>query len=498
MGAQKSAEAVVAAAHGGDGPNTWRRTGAEHSMREGDAARRAGRPEGPRRVGDGTAERTGIERQARTACEGSAGDGALRLREEVLRRENLRAAHRRVVQNGGAPGVDGMTVDERMPYCRAHWARIREELLSETYCPQPVRRVEIPKPDGRGMRTLGIPTVLDRLIQQALLQVLQPLCDPTFSDDSCGLRPGRSAPGAVARAREHIATGHRWVVDLDLDKFFDRVNHDVLMARVARRVKDKRGLRRIRRYLQAGMREGGLVSPRTEGTPQGGPRSPLLSNSLRDELDRELERRGHRFVRYADDCNVYVRSRRGGERVMAARERFLRTRLRLRVDRDKSAVARPGERKVLGYTVTAHREPKLKVAPQAVQRLKGNLRLILRRGRGRNRAGVIAELSRVLRGWVAYFRNVEGRARFEELDAWVRRKLRAILWRQWKTPRTRLRELRRRGLDAARAAASAYHGRGPWWNAGASHMNQAVPSSVLRRLGLVSLLEEQRRLACAV
>lgn len=419
------------------------------------------------------------------------------LMEEVLRRENVLAAYERVVHNGGAPGVDGMTVDELMPFCREHWARIRSELLGGTYVPKPVRRVEIPKPDGKGTRALGIPTVLDRLIQQALLQVLTPIFDPTFSGGSFGFRPGRSAHGAVARAREHIAAGFRWVTDLDLEKFFDRVNHDVLMARVAKRVRDKRVLLLIRRYLTAGVMEGGLVSPRSEGTPQGGPLSPLLSNILLDELDKELERRGHRFVRYADDCNVYVRSKAAGERVMASLERFLREVLRLKVNRDKSAVARPWERKFLGYTVTVHREPKLRVAPQSVKRLKGKLRPILRRGRGRNLAGVVEELGPIIRGWVAYFRMVGVKASFEELDAWVRRKLRVILWRQWKRPGTRLRELRRRGLDAARAASSAYNGRGPWWNAGASHMKEAVPTAALRRMGLVSFVDEHRRLACA-
>jgi RNA-directed DNA polymerase len=304
--------------------------------------------------------------------------------EEVLRRENLVRAHARVVQNGGAAGVDGMTVDELMPYCRQHWARIREELLTSTYVPHPVRRVDIPKPGGQGTRMLGIPTVLDRLIQQALLQVLQPIFDPTFSDASFGFRPGRSAHDAVRRARAHIAAGHRWVVDLDLEKFFDRVNHDVLMARVARRVKDRRVLLLIRRYLQAGMMEGGLMSPRTEGTPQGGPLSPLLSNILLDDLDWELERRGHRFARYADDCNVYVQSRTAGERVLTSLEGFLLKRLRLRINREKSAVARPWQRKFLGYTVTKHRDPKLRVAPQSVARLKTRLRLQLRAGRGQS------------------------------------------------------------------------------------------------------------------
>lgn len=418
------------------------------------------------------------------------------LMEQVVRRANLIAAHQRVVRNGGAPGVDGLTVEQLMDYCRAHWACIRPGLLDGTYVPQPIRKVEIPKPGGQGVRTLGIPTVLDRLIQQALLQVLQPIFDPTFSADSFGFRPGRSTHDAVKRAREHIAAGHRWVVDLDLEKFFDRVNHDVLMARVARRVKDKRVLRLIRRYLQAGMMAGGVVSPRVEGTPQGGPLSPLLSNILLDDLDQELAARGHRFVRYADDCNVYVRSKAAGERVMASLERFLAKRLRLKINRDKSAVARPWERKFLGYSVTVHRETKLKIAPASVQRFKKKLRPLLRRGRGRNLRGLLAELAPILRGWAAYFRLSDVKATWESLDQWLRRRLRAILWKQWKTWRTRLRELVRLGLSRERAAASACNGRGTWWNAGASHMNEAVPNALLQRWGLVSLQQEQRRLAC--
>ncbi|MEY2932210.1 MAG: Group intron-encoded protein LtrA, partial [Pseudomonadota bacterium] len=298
------------------------------------------RPERTRGAGDGIAEAADFERPTCTARGENAGDGAPTLMEEVLRRENLVKAHARVVRNDGAPGVDGMNIDELMAYCREHWARIREELLSGRYVPQPVRRVEIPKPDGKGTRMLGIPTVLDRMIQQAVLQVLQPRIDPTFSENSFGFRPGRSAHDAILRARGYIAEGFTWVVDVDLEKFFDRVNHDVLMARVARRVEDKRVLLLIRRYLQAGVMDGGLVSPRDEGTPQGGPLSPLLSNILLDELDKELEGRGHRFARYADDCNVYVQSKAAGERVMASLERFLSKRLRLRINRDKSAVAR--------------------------------------------------------------------------------------------------------------------------------------------------------------
>jgi RNA-directed DNA polymerase len=418
--------------------------------------------------------------------------------EEVLRRENLIRAHARVVHNGGAAGVDGMAVDELMAYCREHWARLREALLGATYVPQAVRRVDIPKPGGTGTRTLGIPTVLDRLIQQALLQVLQPIFDPTFSDGSFGFRPGRSAHDAVRRVRVHIAAGYRWVVDMDLEKFFDRVNHDVLMARVARRVKDPRVLRLIRRYLQAGMMAGGLTSPRTEGTPQGGPLSPLLSNILLDDLDRELERRGHRFARYADDCNVYVQSRAAGERVRTSLEGFLTKRLRLRVNREKSAVARPWQRKFLGYTVTRHRTPKLRVAPQSVTRLKTRLRLQLRAGRGRSLRQTLADLKPLLRGWVGYFRLADVVSSFDQVDTWLRRRLRCIIWRQWQQPRTRAAELRRRGLDATRARLSAYNGHGPWWNAGASHMHAAVPTAALREWGLLSLVDELRRIQGAL
>jgi RNA-directed DNA polymerase len=412
--------------------------------------------------------------------------------EEVVCRENMLAAYRRVVGNKGASGVDGMTVDELMPMLRDRWQAIREELLSGTYCPSPVLKVEIPKPGGKGVRMLGIPTVLDRLLQQALLQVLQPVLDPTFSDDSFGFRPGRSAHQALERAREHIAAGHRWVVDMDLEKFFDRVNHDVLMARLARRIKDRRILRLIRRYLQAGMMHDGLVSQRTEGTPQGGPLSPLLSNVLLDELDKELERRGHRFVRYADDSNIYVRSRRAGERVLTSIEAFLQERLRLVVNRDKSAVDRPWKRKFLGYTFTTHYQPKLKVAPESVQRFKDRLREVFRRGRGRSLRRILEELRPILIGWVSYYRKSQVRITFEELDQWIRRKLRAILWRQWKRPWTRAKHMIRRGVARDRAWISATNGRGPWWNAGASHMNRAVPTRDLSQLGLVSLLQRQR------
>jgi RNA-directed DNA polymerase len=451
-------------------------------------------PERRPKVGGGTTEDRSHARQTDAACNDNTKQTIVVTMEEVLSRENMLAAYRRVVSNKGAPGVDGITVDDLESLVRERWTAIREQLLSGTYSPSPVRKVEIPKPGGKGMRMLGIPTVVDRLIQQALLQILTPLFDPTFSDSSFGFRPGRSAHQALDRAQEHIAAGHRWVVDMDLEKFFDRVNHDVLMSRLARRIEDKRILKLIRRYLQAGIMEGGVTSPRSEGTPQGGPLSPLLSNILLDELDKELERRGHRFVRYADDCNIYVRSCRAGQRVLDTVERFLQNRLRLVVNRTKSAVDRPWKRKFLGYTFTMHYQPKFKVAPESMKRFKGRLRELFRQGRGRSLRRVLEELRPVMLGWVSYYRKSEVRVTFEELDGWLRRKLRAIYWRQWKRNHTRATELIRRGFTFERAWTSATNGRGPWWNAGASHMNQAVPTRVLTQLGLLSLVQEVQRL----
>lgn len=418
---------------------------------------------------------------------------ALPLMEAVIERENMARAYRRVVANGGAPGVDRMPVDALLPHLTAHWARIKEELLEDRYQPQPVRIVEIPKPGG-GVRTLGIPTCVDRLIQQALQQVLTPVFDPDFSESSYGFRPNRSAHEAVLAARAHVASGKRWVVDIDLEKFFDRVNHDVLVARIARKIEDKRVLRLIRRYLQAGAMSGGLVSARTEGTPQGGPLSPLLSNVLLDDLDKELERRGHAFCRYADDCNVYVGSKAAGERVMSSMTRFLEQRLRLKLNAEKSAVARPWDRKFLGYSMTMHKEPRLKVAPASIRRLKGNLKELFRRGRGWSVASLIKELTPKLRGWMAYFKLSEVKGLFEELDGWLRRKLRCVIWRQWKRPFTRAKNLMKRGLTEERAWMSASNGRGPWWNAGASHMHDAFRARFFAGLGLVSLQHELRRL----
>jgi len=416
------------------------------------------------------------------------------LMEQVLAPANLRRAYQRVVSNKGAPGADGMTVDDLVDYVKQYWPTLKVRLLAGEYHPQGVRAVDIPKPKG-GTRQLGIPSVVDRLIQQALLQQLTPIFDPLFSDYSYGFRPGRSAHQAIETARGHVAAGHRWCVELDLEKFFDRVNHDVLMAYVARQIEDKRVLTLIRRYLEAGTMSGGLVSRRQEGTPQGGPLSPLLSNILLNELDRELERRGHRFVRYADDANIYVRSQRAGTRVMAGVERFLNQRLKLTLNREKSRVARPWVCDYLGYGMSWHQQPRLRVATMSLGRLHDRLRDLLRGARGHKMANVIERINPVLRGWAGYFKLSQSKRPLEKIDGWVRRKLRCVVWRQWKRPSTRARNLMRLGLSEARACKSAFNGRGPWWSSGASHMNQALPKKLWDQLGLVSVLDTINRLS---
>ena len=414
------------------------------------------------------------------------------LMEEIVSRANMQKAYNRVVSNKGAAGVDQMSTGQLKGYLQTEWPRIKKELLNGEYQPQPVRKVEIPKPGG-GARMLGIPTVLDRLIQQAVHQELGPLFESGFSAKSYGFRPGKSAHQAVQAARNNVAEGLRWVVDIDLAKFFDRVNHDILMSRVARKIKDKRVLLLIRRYLQAGLFEGGIISPRSEGTPQGGPLSPLLSNILLDELDKELERRGHSFCRYADDCNIYVRTKRSAERVMTSITTFLEERLKLTVNQEKSAVDRPWNRIFLGYGMTNHRTPKLKIGGKALDRLKSKVREISRKGRGRNLKRVIEEITPILRGWSNYFKLSEVKKPFDELDGWIRRKLRCILWRQWKRSFTRATKLMQRGLSEERAWKSAQNGRGPWWNSGASHMNEAFDISYFTKLGLLSLLRQFHR-----
>jgi RNA-directed DNA polymerase len=407
--------------------------------------------------------------------------------DQVVSKENMLAALKRVERNGGAPGVDGVPTERLRDQIRSQWATIREQMLAGTYRPQPVRRVEIPKPGG-GMRMLGIPTVMDRLIQQALQQVLTPLFDPLFSDGSYGFRPGRRGHDAVRKARQYVEEGYEWVVDMDLEKFFDRVNHDVLMARVARKVEDKPVLRLIRRYLEAGVLLNGVVVTTDEGTPQGGPLSPLLANILLDDLDKELERRGHRFVRYADDANIYVRSKRAGERVMASVRQFLQERLRLRVNEAKSAVDRPWNRKFLGFSFYKNRGVKIRLAPKSVERVKAKIRELTDRNRSQNLSERIQRLNAYLRGWAGYYALSEAKSTFEQLEGWTKRRLRACVWKQWKRVRTRIRELRALGLPDWVVHEFANGRKGPWRMAGGP-MNRALDNAYWRSQGLLSLTE---------
>jgi RNA-directed DNA polymerase len=408
------------------------------------------------------------------------------LMETIVERDNLKKALAQVRRNKGAPGVDAMSVDDLTSHLKDHWPTIRAQLLEGTYRPQPVRRVEIPKASG-GKRALGIPTVLDRFIQQAVLQVLQKDWDGSFNDESFGFRPGRSAHQAVKRAQEFIAAGHRIVVDIDLEKFFDRVNHDILMGLVAKRIADRRILKLIRGFLTAGVLADGLVGPTDEGTPQGGPLSPLLSNLMLDVLDKELERRGHRFVRYADDCNIYVRSRRAGMRVMASVERFLESRLRLRINRVKSAVARPVQRKFLGFSFTGGKESRRRIAPQAIARFKARVRELTRRTRGASLAQIAEDLSRYLVGWRGYFGFCETPSVLRALDEWIRRRLRAITWKQWKRGKRRFAELRQRGVGLNLAAQTAGSPHGPWRLSNSPALTIALSNAVFGALGLASV-----------
>jgi len=438
------------------------------------------RSETPKATQEGTESLT-------AKCETESSARQEQLMEEVCKRENCWQAYKRVKANKGSPGIDGMKVGDLSGYLKQHWPTIREQLLKGTYRPQPVRRVEMPKPDG-GVRKLSIPTVMDRLIQQAVMQVLQRRWDPTFSEHSHGFRPKRSAHQAVAKAQQYIADGNRWMVDLDLEKFFDRVNHDKLMAAIARRVADKRMLRLIGAFLKVGVMENGLVSPAEEGTPQGGPLSPLLSNIVLDELDRELERRKHRFVRYADDCNIYVRSRRAGQRVMNSVTGFLTRRLKLKVNEAKSAVARPGERKFLGFSFSYHKEPKRRIAPKALLRCKQKIRELTRRTRGIRLEQMTKELSAYLRGWKSYFGYCQTPSLLKTLDEWIRRRLRSMIWRQWKRGKQRYAKLRHLGIGRDLAAQTAGSPHGPWHLANSPALSYAFPLAYFDSLGLPRLL----------
>jgi len=408
------------------------------------------------------------------------------LMEEVVERANLKAALHRVKANKGSPGIDGRTVQQLPSYLTEHWPALREQLLQGTYQPQPVKRVEIEKPGG-GVRKLGVPTVLDRFLQQAVLQVLQRDWDRTFSPHSYGFRPHRSAQQAVAQAQQYLAEGYGWVVDLDLEKFFDRVNHDKLMGQVAKRITDQRVLRLLRAFLTAGVLEQGLVSPTAEGTPQGGPLSPLLSNLVLDTLDREVEQRGHRFVRYADDCNIYVRSARAGQRVMASITRFITNTLKLKVNSVKSAVAPPGERTFLGFSFTRPPEPRRRLAPSTVVRFKARVRELTRRTRGVSLEMMVQQLSIYLRGWQGYFGFCQTPSVLRDLDSWIRRRLRSAVWKQWKQGRTRFKELRRRGVDLALAATTAGSAHGPWRLSHSRALDLALPKAFFATLGLPEL-----------
>lgn len=437
------------------------------------------RGEAPRAAKEGTEPFAG----KRTAESPAIGE---ELMEEVCGRENCKQALARVKANKGSAGVDGMTVEQLPEHLKEHWPTIRGQLLSGTYRPQPVKRVEIPKPGG-GMRKLGIPTVLDRFVQQAVMQVLQRRWDGTFSEHSYGFRPGRSAHQGVEWAQRCIAQGYRWVVDLDLEKFFDRVNHDKLMAKLAERVRDKRVLKLIRAFLRAGVMENGLVSPVDEGTPQGGPLSPLLSNIVLDEFDREVERRGLRFARYADDSNIYVRSRRAGARVMESLARFITTKLKLKVNAQKSAVARPWERKFLGFSFTNEEAPRRRIAPKAVDRFKERVRELTRRTRGISMGRMAEDLSRYLRGWIGYYGKCETPSVLQGLERWVRHRLRSVVWKQWKRGRVRFAELRKRGVGRGLAARTAGSAHGPWRLANSPALAIALPNAYFDSLGIPRL-----------
>ena len=415
--------------------------------------------------------------------------------EAVTDRANMMLAYQRVVENKGAAGVDNLSTLDLKPWLKQHWQGVKVSLTAGSYLPRAIRKVDIPKPNG-DVRTLGVPTVVDRLIQQAIAQRLSPLVEPHFSHSSYGFRPNRNAWQAVQQAQQYIRSGKRWVVDMDLEKFFDRVDHDILMSKLANLIEDKRPLKLIRRFLEVEMMANGQRVTRDRGMPQGGPLSPLLSNILLDSLDKELEQRGHSFCRYADDCNIYVSSQKAGESLLTDITEFLSKELKLQVNADKSAVAKPWERKFLGYSFTRHKESRVKIAAQSVSRFKDKIREMTTRHCSRSINETIHVMTPVLRGWISYFRLTKVKGVLEELDGWIRRKLRCLLWRQWKRVYTRARNLMKAGLTEERAWWSATNQRGAWWNAGASHMNQAFRKGWFDKMGLVSLLECHRQFQC--
>jgi len=410
--------------------------------------------------------------------------------EGVVNDYNMQEAMKAVIRNKGAPGIDGITTEEIKGVMEKQWPKIKQDILEGKYRPNPVKRVEIPKPDGSGVRKLGIPTVMDRIIQQAVYQELVYTFEVTFSENSYGFRLGRKAQQAVLKAQEYIREGYEWVVDIDLEKFFDKVNHDILMSRVARKVKDKKILLLIRRFLQAGVMENGLVQVTEEGTPQGGPLSPLLSNIMLDDFDKELEKRGLRFARYADDCNIYVKSERAGQRVMQSVIKFLTTKLKLKVNEQKSAVAQPWDRKFLGFTFTSGKEPgRIAVHESRVKRLKDKIRGLTRKMRGNKMTDSIRKfIMPITRGWANYFSIAEARSVFGHLDGWIRRKIRGVLWRQWKKPRTRCKQLMALGVKENTAKKHAYSSKGPWRMAKSYGMHKAISNSEIESMGYIPMM----------
>lgn len=414
------------------------------------------------------------------------------LMEVILSRTNMSEAYERVVKNKGAPGVDGIKTGELKDYLKEHWPRIKRELMEGRYKPAPVRKVEIPKPGGKGIRQLGIPTVVDRLIQQALHQTLSPIFERRFSGNSYGFRPGRNAHQAILKAQEYVAGGKEWVVDIDLEKFFDRVNHDILMSKVAREINDKRVLLLTRRFLQVGIMDKGIETARTEGTPQGGPLSPLLSNIMLDELDKELEKRGYDFCRYADDCNIYLRTQRQGERVMESIKKFLFKKLRLKINEEKSTVAPHWERKFLGYSMTQEEKPRLKIAKESIRRVKEKLKKKFQSGRGQNLRRIIENINPLIRGWINYFKLIEEESSLKDLDKWIRHRLRAIIWRQMKRTKTRVRVLTGRGIGRDRVWMLIKQQKGPWRSSCSFEMNMAYPNSYFIGEGYISLQSQKK------
>lgn len=428
----------------------------------------------------------GADQRAEQSPAHEEGKANAELWEQVWERGNLFTALKRVEQNGGAPGMDGMPVEELRPYLREHWLEIRDKLDKQTYKPNPVRRVEIPKPEG-GVRLLGIPTVLDRLLQQAIAQALTPLYEPLFSDHSYGFRPGRSAHQAIKQAQAYVQEGNEWAVDIDLEKFFDRVNHDMLMARVARVVKDKRVLKLIRAYLNSGVMVNGVVLDTEEGTPQGGPLSPLLSNIMLDDLDKELEQRGHKFVRYADDCNIYVKTQRAGERVMESVKAFLEQKLKLKVNPKKSKVERASRVKFLGFSfLKRNGEILIRIANRSKERFMEKLRRLTKRTRSGKLEDILREINQYTMGWIGYYRLANTPSVFEELDSWIRRRLRQMVWKRWKRGTTRYRELVKLGVPTGRAGLGAV-GKSPWHMAQSPVVNEALSNAYFRHSGMKSL-----------